>query len=82
MAPPTREVQDEQSQGGASSLPPSSPPRPFTSDAEDEDLISDGDVPDAETEPEDEEGEDLFGENMMECGGSRHPLSHVGSRLT
>ena len=48
-----------------SSLPPSSPPAPF-SDTDDS-LDERDTVPDADEEPEEEEdGEDLFGENLHE----------------
>ena len=47
-----------------SSLPPSSPPAPFS---DGEEGISDVDAVQTPGEDEDGEGEDLFGENLSEC---------------
>lgn len=56
------------------SLPPSDPPEPF-SESEDggEDLASENELKDLDDD-EDAEGEDLFGENLMECVMSHQDL--------
>ncbi|KZS89020.1 MCM-domain-containing protein [Sistotremastrum niveocremeum HHB9708] len=63
-APVQNSQNDDRRESEASSLPPSSPPPAF-SDTDGENDISDMDGPRVDDE-EDEEGEDLFGENVLQ----------------